>query len=234
MARVLIADDEPGICSVLKRALKRAGIEHVEIAEDGAKALELLATNHFDAAILDIYMPGMNGLEVAQAARRKGIDTDIVIMTGQATVDAAIEALHSNVQDFIRKPFKPSEVVPIVRKLLEKRHPSLHALAGKVDEFIKESAGNPALRIGDVCEHFHISLRQAARLFNQHLQMPFRRRLAWHRVEKAKHLLCSTEQPLSAIAEKCGFKNQARLSETFHRLEKTGPKQYRNAKSYDF
>lgn len=231
MARVLIADDEAYICLTLKTALRKAGIEHVETAQDGIKALALLTTTHFDIAILDIYMPGMTGLQVAQVAKRKGIGTDIIIVTGQATVEAAIEALHSDVQDFVQKPCKPSDVIAIVRDLLNRRHPSKDTLAGRIDEFLKENASNPDLRLGDVCNHFHISPRQAIRIFSQHISMSFRRRLAYHRIEKAKNLLPSTSYPLCVISEKCGFKNQTRFSETFLRLEKMPPKQYRRLKA---
>lgn len=227
MARVLIADDEPGICRTLEKALKNAGVEDIKVVQDGAKALELLTTDHFDIAILDIYMPGMNGLEVAQIVRKKRSDIDIVIMTGQATVEAAIEALHSDVQDFIQKPFKPSEVISIIHSLLEKRRPTLHTLTGRIDNFVKEHSSTLELRLGDVCKHFNISSRQATRLFNQHLKMPFRRCLAYHRTEKAKCLLTSTEYPLYVIAEKCGLKNQSRLSELFYRFEGISPKRYR-------
>jgi YesN/AraC family two-component response regulator len=227
MAGILIADDDPDICEILRKALKKAGVEHIKIAQAGTKALELLATARFDVAILDIYMPGMNGLEVARAAKRKGIETDIIIMTGQATVDTAIEALHIDVQDYIRKPFMPKELVSIVLPLLEKRHSLPHTLVDQIDEFIKENSGNFSLKLSEVSRHFNINPDYVTRLLRQHLGMTFRRRLAWHRIQKAKCLLTSTECPLSAIAEKCGFKNQARLSETFIRMERIGPKGYR-------
>lgn len=229
MARILIADDEAPVCSMVQRALWNSDIaEQVDVARDGPEALRMLTQARYDVAILDIFMPGMNGLEVARAARQNGTATAIIILTGKATVDLAAEAVRSEVQDFLLKPIRPKTLVDAVRGLLEKRHPTAHALASQIDQFLKDDMGNPTLQLSDVCERFRISVSYATQLFRKQLHSTFRRRLAFHRIELAKELLTTTDNPLYFIAQQCGFKSPARFTETLTRLEKISPKQYRN------
>lgn len=81
MPKVLIADDEAPVSMALREALSNAigGIE-VEIVLNGEEAHEKLLKENYDVALLDIYMPGMNGLDIAQCVKERGIDTDIVII----------------------------------------------------------------------------------------------------------------------------------------------------------
>ncbi len=228
MERILIADDEAPICSLVQRALRKAdmGVQ-VDVARDGKEALQMLTHARYDVVILDIFIPGMNGLEVARAARQNGITTAMVILTGKGTLELAAEAVRSDVQDFLLKPIRPKELVDTVRGLLEKHHPTAHTLATQLDQFLKEDMGNPTLQLSDICERFHISISYATQLFRKQMGSTFRRRLAFHRIELAKELLTTTDNPLYFIAQQCGFKNPARFTETFIRLEKIPPKQYR-------
>lgn len=229
MARILIADDEAPICSMVQRGLRNSDIaEQVDVARDGNEALQMLTHVQYDVAILDIFMPGMNGLEVARTVHQNGTATAIIILTGKATLDLAAEAVRSEVQDFLLKPIRPKELIDAVRYLLEKRHPTAHTLASQIDKFLKQDMGNPTLQQSDVCERFHISISYATQLFRKQLNSTFRRRLAFHRIELAKELLTTTDNYLYFIAQQCGFKSPARFTETFTRLEKIPPKQYRN------
>ena len=120
MSRVLIADDEAPICLALKETLVEIDSD-VEIALDGKDAYEKLLNEHYDVVLLDIYMPGMNGLDIAKAVKKRGIDTDIMIMTGKGTIEDTIDALGIQIEEFITKPFRFDKILVSVKEILEKR-----------------------------------------------------------------------------------------------------------------
>jgi signal transduction histidine kinase/DNA-binding response OmpR family regulator len=116
---ILIADDEPDVLDLCQRILATEGYR-VDTAQSGHEALERIRRQPFDLLLTDIKMPGMNGLETAQAV--KEIDPGIicVIMTGYSTMDTAIEALKLGVDDFVLKPFAPEDLSMSITKALEK------------------------------------------------------------------------------------------------------------------
>ncbi|HEY3396620.1 MAG TPA: response regulator [Armatimonadota bacterium] len=109
-ARILVADDEPGIRSGCRRILESCGAS-VAVAGTGAEALELLAAEDFDVAIVDLIMPTFGGMELL---RRLGeIHSPVVsmVITAHATIDTAIEAIKLGAFDYLPKPFVPAELV---------------------------------------------------------------------------------------------------------------------------
>lgn len=223
---ILIADDDPAFCDILQRALSSEPWT-VKIARDGREALDLLCTSHFDLAVLDFAMPHLTGLEVLEAVKQKGIQTDIIILTGYGTIPLTVQAMKAGAREFIEKPIKPIELVATIRRLLESRHFPPHVRAARLDTFLKDHGSDPSLKLSDLCRHFRISPAYVARLFQKYIGASFRRRLSYHRVQKAKHLLESTGAPLYLIAGECGFKNYRRLIEAFGRLEGIPPGKYR-------
>ena len=124
MPKVLIADDEAPVCMALRETIANARNDvEVEIALDGKDAYEKLLKEHYDVVLLDIYMPGMNGLDIAQSVKKKGIDTDIVIITGKGTIDDTIKALGIQIEEYVTKPFRFDTILFSVEELLEKRYP---------------------------------------------------------------------------------------------------------------
>ncbi len=119
MARLLIADDDLSLREFLTIFLRREGHE-VEVAANGLKALELLEGNRFDLALTDIRMPRMDGLELLDAVRQRGINTQIVVMTAFSSTDTALDAMRKGAYDYIIKPFKLEEVKVVISKCLEK------------------------------------------------------------------------------------------------------------------
>lgn len=116
---ILIADDEPDVLDLCQRILTAEGYR-VEIARTGREALERARESFFDLLLTDIKMPGMNGLETAQAVKETHPGIICVIMTGYSTMDTAIEALRLGVDDFVLKPFAPEDLSMSVAKALEK------------------------------------------------------------------------------------------------------------------
>ena len=117
-------------------------------------------------------------------------------------------------------------------RLLEKKRPSPHYLAHRLNVFLQERANQCSLRLGELCRYFNISRGYATRLFQKHMGTTFTQRLNYYRIEKAKDLLESTDHPLYLIAEQCGFKNSRRMAETFRKLEGISPLKYRQQGGY--
>ncbi len=223
---ILIADDDSDLREAIRDWLASEPW-FVQTAGDGREAFNLLCNSHFDIAVLDFKMPGLNGIDVLQAIRREGIQTDVLILTGYGTIETAVQAIKKGAEDFLQKPFKKGDLIAIIQRLLERRNLLTHALPDRLDAFLNVRAFDPSLKLEDLCRHFKISARYVSKLFKERIGMSFRRRLAHFRVERAKTLLESTDEPLYRIAEKCGFRDYRQLTMTFRRLEKIPPREYR-------
>ncbi|MBD3292515.1 MAG: response regulator [Armatimonadia bacterium] len=130
--RVLVVDDEPYIREVCGRALQRAGY-HVALAEDGAGAHEELGAAAFDAAILDINLPDTDGLQLLREVKEHNPDAVVVLITGFATLETAMEAVRLGAYEYVRKPFGAVDLVHIVERGLESQR-----LKGRNDELLQE------------------------------------------------------------------------------------------------
>jgi two-component system response regulator MprA len=121
--RVLVADDEPSVRSALKRALTLAGYE-VELAEDGAQALRLLAAHAADALVLDILMPGVDGFEVCRRLRQAGDAIPILVLSARDAVADRVDGLDAGADDYLVKPFDLEELLARLRALLRRSTPA--------------------------------------------------------------------------------------------------------------
>lgn len=225
--RILIADDDPDLRDLFQNGILRLEPSWtVEVAGDGREALDLLCNSHFDVAVLDVQMPYLDGLAVLKEAKKRGIQTDVINLTGYGDVEKSVQAMKEGARDFFQKPIKPDELVAAIRKALESHFPS-HVVAAWLDAYLKEHASRPSLKLSDLCENFHLSRSHVARLFREHLDTSFERQLSLHRVHQAKRLMETTDDPLYSIAEQCGFRDQTRFSKVFRRMEGTTPQKYR-------
>jgi two-component system response regulator MprA len=119
--RVLIVEDDAEITDVLRRSLRNEGFE-VRTAEDGPVALDAAADFVPDLVVLDLGLPGMDGLEVCEAIRRQG-DVPILILTARAETEDRVAGLDSGADDYLVKPFERQEFLARVRALLRRRPP---------------------------------------------------------------------------------------------------------------
>src|SRR3989440_4895678 len=118
--RILFADDEKSLQEFMRSELPRLGHE-VTVCPDGKAAVKALEKSTFDAAILDIRMPGLNGIEVLEQLKQVSPDTEAIVMTGHASVETAIDAVRLGAFDYLTKPCKLSQIETILRKVAEKR-----------------------------------------------------------------------------------------------------------------
>ena len=119
LRRVLIADDEESIRHVLTVLLQERGYE-VRAVADGEEALRELSTRDYDALVTDVRMPKMNGLELVRAAQAASPETTIIVMSAYGSHDLAIDAMKAGAYDYLGKPFRPDEVLLVLRKAEER------------------------------------------------------------------------------------------------------------------
>jgi two-component system, OmpR family, response regulator MprA len=118
-ARILVVDDEPAVQSALARALT---LEHYDVAQaaDGVQALERIGAAPYEAVILDIAMPRMDGLEVCRRLREGGDTTPVLMLTARGEVDDRVAGLDAGADDYLVKPFALRELLARVRALLRR------------------------------------------------------------------------------------------------------------------
>jgi DNA-binding response OmpR family regulator len=117
---VLIIDDEPNLRHTLARLLQSVGC-HVTAVADGAEALQTLENNVFDIVFLDIHLPGLNGLQVLREIRSENSQLPVILLSGQATLQSALEAIRLGATDFLLKPVDPEVLIARTRILLEEQ-----------------------------------------------------------------------------------------------------------------
>ena len=117
---ILVVDDEEIMREILETLLTREGYD-VRLASSGAEGLELARALPFDAAIVDIMMPGLDGIATLDELKRIDEDLAVIIITAYASVESAISAMKAGAFDYITKPFKNDEVLVVVRNAMERR-----------------------------------------------------------------------------------------------------------------
>ncbi len=120
VAKILVVDDEPSILKLLKEALTQWGYQ-VECVGTGAEALEAIRTGLYDAAITDIRMPEMSGLDLLREIKRHDESIEVIVMTGYPTISSAVEALKEGAYDYLSKPLILDELRHLMARVTEKR-----------------------------------------------------------------------------------------------------------------
>jgi CheY-like chemotaxis protein len=118
--RVLIVDDERNIRLTLFRSLESLGVQ-IQTAVNGEEALQKLQEDEFALLLLDLKMPGINGMDVLQHVQGRWPKTRVIVITAHGTIDSAVEAMKAGAIDFIQKPFSPAEIRELVTKVLKRR-----------------------------------------------------------------------------------------------------------------
>src|SRR5438093_6431251 len=134
-AKILVVDDETSILKLLKEALTQWGYQ-VACVGTGTEALEAIRTELFDAAITDIRMPEMSGLDLLRAVKAHDESIEVVIMTGYPTISSAVEALKEGAYDYLSKPLILDELRHLMSRLVERRflRGEVHSLRARLGE----------------------------------------------------------------------------------------------------
>jgi two-component system nitrogen regulation response regulator NtrX len=134
MPSILIVDDEPGVRSALTGVLKDEGYD-VDAVDSGEACLERLGRLSYDVVVLDIWLPGMDGLATLSRMRERQIETQVVIISGHGNIESAVRAIKMGAFDFVEKPLSLEKTVLVVRNALRQRRLEAEnqALRAKVD-----------------------------------------------------------------------------------------------------
>jgi len=128
--RVLLVEDEKGVAGFIKKGLEEE-LYGVDVAVDGDEALSLADTTGYDLIILDIMLPGINGIEVCRQIRQKGIQAPIMMLTARDSVGDKVLGLDSGADDYLTKPFLFDEFLARIRALLRRKPADMEELKCK-------------------------------------------------------------------------------------------------------
>lgn len=118
--KILLVEDTPDLVSLITRGLSDKGME-VSVAADGNMALEMAYKYNFDLIILDIMLPGINGIQVCREIRKKNMDVAIFMLTALGTTENIVTGLDSGADDYLVKPFKFAELEARIKALIRRK-----------------------------------------------------------------------------------------------------------------
>jgi two-component system, OmpR family, response regulator MprA len=145
-ARLLVVDDEPAVRDALRRALTLEGYE-VDLAADGERALSAFDAAEPDALILDVLMPGIDGLAVCRRLRERGSRVPVLMLTARDAVGDRVAGLDAGADDYVVKPFALEELLARVRALLRRTRPDGEEALSFAD--LSANLGTREVRRGD-------------------------------------------------------------------------------------
>ena len=161
---ILIVDDEIVARQSLTDILKLEGFNTVAVP-NGPAAIEHVRTHPIDLIIVDLRMPGMDGLQVIQAVNQASPDTEVVLLTAHGSIDSAVQALRLRIHDYLTKPASPAQVLASVRKGLARRTTRLRAKAsGRIDAETLETIPEVELSDGTVVDFSRRQIRAGRRV----------------------------------------------------------------------
>lgn len=130
--RILIVDDDETVRWSYLRSLEGTSCQ-VAAASDGEEALQTMEQNPFDVVLLDMRMPGQDGLSVLRTIKQKWPESEVVIITGYPTVDSAKEAVRLGAYDYVAKPVAPQDVINVTDGAMTRKQWALHRMPEEPD-----------------------------------------------------------------------------------------------------
>jgi len=144
--RILVVEDEPVAAAVLARGLREHAYA-VDVASDADAALQQVGANDYDLLILDVLLPGRNGLELCRQIRTEGNAAPVLMLTARGGLDERIEGLDAGADDYLPKPYHFQELLARVRALL-RRAPALASVVLTVDDLTIDTRARRVQRAG--------------------------------------------------------------------------------------
>jgi DNA-binding response OmpR family regulator len=144
MTRILVVEDEPTVSDVVGRYLRREGY-HVDAASDGAEGLHKALAERPDLVVLDVMLPGLDGLEVCRRLRATS-QTPVIMLTARVEDGDAILGLGLGADDYVRKPFSPPELVARIKAVLRRGQPAAESAMATFGELRIDPAARAVWR----------------------------------------------------------------------------------------
>ncbi|MBF0584913.1 MAG: response regulator [Magnetococcales bacterium] len=141
---ILIVDDEAELRDNLASLLRHEGFR-VSTAESGLDGMHIFGSQRFDVVLLDLIMPGKDGIETLQEMRKLGGNSKFIVMTAFATVNTAVLAIRKGASDYVSKPFRFEELVAVIRRSVEEARFERHIQSCNLDQTLS-SLANPVRR----------------------------------------------------------------------------------------
>ena len=233
-AKILLIDDDAAILEIVGKALKKSF--HVSTARDGREAFDILSCFVVDCILLDLHMPGMDGIEFLKILRRAGDATPVIVTTGKRSREYAEQVADLNIQGYVVKPYETAElaerivcaIAPSVKYRGERKpprkdlHPGLKYAVNFLDKNYDKS-----INVKEVTKAAGIAYSHFAEIFKKEFGMTFTCYLNKLRVGKAKKLIRESELPLSEIMIKAGFNTEQHFYSQFKRFTGGTPKSFK-------
>ena len=253
MYKILIADDEHIERKVLCKSLMKAFGENIELyeAKSGREALELSEQEKVKIAILDIEMPGVDGLEAARIMREKDKNCVIIFLTAYDDFSYAKQAIRVKALDYLLKPYDENELFHTVEEamhlvdqnyeteIVEEEEEILFSdeiddirfslLKEKIENYIKEHY-TEEISMHDIAHIMNYSESYFCKLFKQCFKVNFTTYLATHRMEKAKSMLEDPLTNVKVVGISCGYPDSNYFARVFKRATGLTPTEYRKKK----
>ena len=226
MPGLLIVSANPQFCTGLTEALRGASYTISSVADPNMGRQRLL-TGSPHVMVIDCQVMAESTWLLLAAARDAEPGPDVIVCTDAYTAENAVLCLKRGAREFLGVPVDFAALADTIQEFLDRREPSPHYLARRLDRYIRQNLSDCDLSLTSVCQRFGISSSYASKLFSRQVGMTFRRRLKEHRLVEARKLLQGTDEPIYLIADSCGFRNQGRLSEVFCRTEGVPPRRFR-------
>ena len=232
--RILVVEDDPKTARFLKQGLEEEG-HAVDVAADGEAGSYLGHLNPYDLMLLDIQLPGKNGLQLSAELRREGIETPILMLTGRDSTPDVVRGLNAGADDYLTKPFNKNELWLKVRngvnrqvKLREKLRAELMSTAPKVEvlsedeqflnsvkEKILERLSDEQLSVESLAEDMGMSRVQLYRKISGLTDISVNELIRKLRLQRAAQLISQNWGPISQVAYEVGFSNLSYFSKVF-------------------
>ena len=231
--KVVVIDDDLRVIKGLKMVLNE--YEVIDFT-DSKKAVEFFQKpRDINLILLDVMMPGIDGIGVLKEIKKTNKDTAVIIMTAHASQAIAIQALQNHADDFIEKPFKINILKDKIRRFLRQRFYFNKDVADKeykverIKNFIRRNYHE--LSLNSIADEMCLSPKYISRMFKKQTGVSYRDFHVKVKMDAAKQLLKNTALNVDEISHKLGYQNPESFMRLFKRLIKFTPTQYRkNAK----
>lgn len=232
--RILLVDDDRIFRSEFRDSFEEYGV--IE-ASSGEEALSMLKKpNEIDLIILDVRMPGINGIEVLGKIKKMSPEVKIIILTGYSSKDVAIEALREKVDDYIEKPMDIEATKKVIDRMLEAK--SVGSKQGGTDieskiertKFFLERNCFKKITLKDAAQAVYLSPKYLSRIFKEHTKTGFNQYKLRLKINKAKELLKKTTYNIDQISDKLGYENTESFIKCFKTITRLTPTEYRKRK----
>ena len=232
---LLIADDENLELKVLEKTVKKHFVEELEIfaSSNGRKASQICDEVKPDIALLDIEMPGMNGIELAKYIKEKNTECIIIFITAYDRFDYAIEAMHIKAFDYLLKPWKEEKLCELINTAIEnvrsvqKTDSIVHSQKDVIKDYIDRNYKKD-ISAKDVAGILGYSDVYFSKVFKQLFDDNFINYLTKIRIDRAKLLLKDVSFNIKEVGKSVGYADSNYFTKVFKRSVGMSPSEYRS------